>query len=665
MSLNHLVSCFIFILLGLAIPALAETKILSQHLKKHAVPDKIMAAGKTALPETLTQAVTAAPNRSHREKKQTFKETSPPRAEAAPAEAPAPVLRGDMLRNRPTVLTTAHHLQRGEVLSALRYRQSFPSGTAADVGLTGQPTFGINWGVTDNLEITLDAQTADNSGPGDQGEFRAQRTTVDGSGNFFQELTLQAKQRIWENREGTQALSGVFAISRGVRSYRFYTSRGRALSGGENQEELVTSLELPYTIIVGNRWQFTFSPKVAFLPKDNALYFRRPPVDDPGSFGTTLGFAGGVSYSVNPKLLLWGDAFVPVAGNNTINRDTGLPARTIAFNAGLRYLVNPRLAADLFLSNALGNTGAMSIVADREFISLGFGLAFIPAFTRANRQYPQSFYPRQQPPPFTPAGFAFFDGGTLPNQQVLATLQAGSQGLLAAIQYGLLDDFEVGLFLDAISGITDESELGISGKIRFLHQADGDPFTLSALVTVSRSNNVLLNLLSENPDELKNRNLEKRGFALKNEICSEDGGITGNDGECLILTLSVPVHYQYPSGKAIWLTPTLGYAQRNGLEIAGFNVGGSYPLSPNLNLIAEAGLNLSGKGNALIGSDRETAIPWSLGLRWNAEPAIANPGLQVELYLTNRVGATPFQTLRVRADNDIALGVGLLFPFQF
>ncbi|MGH2415992.1 MAG: hypothetical protein ACRDEA_20340, partial [Microcystaceae cyanobacterium] len=35
----------------------------------------------------------------------------------------------------------------------------------------------------------------------------------------------------------------------------------------------------------------------------------------------------------------WGDAFVPVTGNNSISRDSGKPDTAIAFNAGLRYLV--------------------------------------------------------------------------------------------------------------------------------------------------------------------------------------------------------------------------------------------------------------------------------------------------------------------------------------
>ncbi|MFB8788744.1 MAG: hypothetical protein U7123_07805 [Potamolinea sp.] len=58
--------------------------------------------------------------------------------------------------------------------------------------------------VTDNLELTLDAQTVDNGGPGNQGQFRALRINPDNTGpNFFQEFTVQAKQRIWQNQAGT------------------------------------------------------------------------------------------------------------------------------------------------------------------------------------------------------------------------------------------------------------------------------------------------------------------------------------------------------------------------------------------------------------------------------------------------------------------------------
>ncbi len=562
-------------------------------------------------------------------------------------------IQGNALDSSQPILPTAHQLSAGEVVTNLRYRQSLAPRGVVD-GLTGQPTLGITWGVTNNFELTLDAQSLDNSQPGKQGAFGAQRSTIDGSGNAFQELTLQAKQRLWQNPTGNQALSGVFAISRGVRSYRFFQATDPVIRAGTNQQELVTSLEFPYTVKTSDRTSFTISPKVAFLPEDNALYLRRPPVDNPGSFGTTLGIAGGVSYRVSSRISLWGDAFVPFTGNNTIDRGSGLPARAIAYNAGVRYVVNPRLSTDIFISNSLGNTGALSIVADKEHPFFGLGVTFIPGMTTANRRYPESFKSTLQPPPATPAGFAFFDGGTIPNGQLLTTIQGGSQGVLTAIQYGLLDDLELGVFVDYISGTTDESEAGFSGRLRLLHQADGDPFTLTAAATLGRTNNVLLNLINNDAKAFERSGLKKGGFSFSNEAASE----------LYIITLSSPINYQFPTGSAIWLTPTLGFIQRYGLQMAGLNLGGSLPLDQNLQLIAETGIDLSGKGNGFIDNKRQTVIPWSLGLRWNPSlKAIA--GLELEAYATNRVGSTPFHSLRVQADNPVSLGIGVRLPVQF
>ncbi|MBW4662620.1 MAG: hypothetical protein KME01_00180 [Chroococcus sp. CMT-3BRIN-NPC107] len=564
------------------------------------------------------------------------------------------------LETRHPVLTTAEQLRQGEILVNFRYRQSFPEGSAAETGLTGQPTIGITWGVTDNLELTFDAQTVDNSGPGRQGNFDVQRINSDGSSpNFFQEITFQGKQRIWESPSGNQAISGVVAVSTGLqgRPYRFTDANTGIIADQGRNSGLVTSLELPYTISSGDRAQFTLSPKIAFLPDSHALYFRTPPTADSESFGTVFGVAAGVTYRVLPRLLLWGDAFVPFTGNNSINRETGLPARTVAFNAGLRYLVNPRLATDVFVSNSLGNTGAMSVISDRAYTSLGLGVTFLPGVTGANRSYAQSYGTTQEPPPSSQAGFASLDGGTVASGQAVLNLAGGSQGLLTSLRYGILDDLEFGIFLDYVSGIVDESEFGFSGKIRFLHQADGDPFTLSGVATLARSNNVLINLINDNRNEFEQRDLDKGGFAFSNE----------GEGELFIITLSAPLYYQFTSGSAVWLTPTLGFIQRNGLQIAGFNLGGSLAIGSNLEAIAEAGVNFTSDGNAFTGDTLENAIPWTVGLRWQPSTlfGVSENTPQLEAYLTNRVGSSPFETLRVRADNDLAIGVGLLLPIQF
>ncbi len=565
-------------------------------------------------------------------------------------------INNQIIPSRRPVLTTAEQLRGGEVLINIRDRRFLQGGNDAEDGLTDQPTIGISWGVNDKLELTLDAQTVDNSGPVRQGSFSAQRINEERSTNFFQEFTLQAKKRIWQNENGTQAISGVVAASvgNGGRPYRFFNNTGVVAAGLEKQT--VFSLEVPYTFTPNDQWQFTLSPKIAFLPEDNALYLNRLPGTNSG-FGTTFGLAGGISYKLSDRLILWGDAFVPFSGNNTINRDTGLPTKTIAYNAGLRYVINPRLATDLFVSNSLGNTGALSLVADREYTAIGFGLTYLPGVTNVNRSYPETFGDTQQPPPKTYAGFGLLDGGTISKNQLLLTLQGGGQGFLPSIRYGLLDDFEIGAFLDSIPGTVDESQFGFSGKIRLLHQADGNPFTFSLAGTIARSNNVLTNFVNNNRNRFKQLGLRKGGFAFSNE----------REGELFVYTLSAPIHYQFKGGSAAWLTPTLGFVQRNGLEVAGFNFGGSVPLSNNLNAIAEVGVNLKGTGNAFVGNQRESVIPWTVGVRWNPSLLIGNtfPGLELEAYLTNRLGSSPFNSFRVRADNETTIGVGLLLPIQF
>jgi hypothetical protein len=562
-----------------------------------------------------------------------------------------------IIPSRRPVLTTAEQLRTGEVLTTIRDRRFFQGGGGAKDGLTDQPTIGISWGVSDGLELTLDAQTVDNSGPVRQGGFTAQRINDEGSTNFFQEFTLQAKKRIWQNENGTQAISGVVAASvgNGGRPYRFSNNTG--ISSAGLQQQTVFSLELPYTYTPDEQWQFTLSPKIAFLPEDNALYLNRLPIANPGSFGTTVGLAGGVSYKLSERLILWGDAFIPFSGNNTINRDSGFPTKTIAYNAGLRYIINPRLATDLFVSNSLGNTGALSLIADREYNAVGFGITYLPGITSANRSYPESFGEKLQPPPKTYAGFGSLDGGTVPKNQLLLTLQGGGQGFLPSIRFGLLDDLEIGAFLDNIPGTVDESQFGFSGKIRLLHQADGNPLTLSLAGTIARSNNVLTNFVNNNRNRFKQLGLRKGGFAFSNE----------REGELFIYTLSAPMHYQFQGGSAAWLTPTLGFIQRDGLEVAGFNFGGSVPVAENLDAIAEVGVNLKSGGNAFIGNQRESVIPWTVGLRWNPSSLLggAISGLELEAYFTNRLGSSPFDSFRVRADNETAIGVGLLLPIQF
>jgi len=233
----------------------------------------------------------------------------------------------------------------------------------------------------------------------------------------------------------------------------------------DTRNDLVPALQVPWTITTTNqRAQFTLAPTVAFFPASNAIAFRRPPVDEPGSFGTTLGLSGGASYQLHRRLAVWGDFFAPITGNNSISRESGKPAKAIAYNAGLRYLVNPQVGLDVFASNTQGGIGPLALTADRDFTAVGTRLAFMPELFQGNRRYgdswSQDFWGEDVPD--TVDGLAFFDGGTVPEGQLTSNLQGGGQGLLAALRYGVVKDLEAGVYLDLVTGDVDESEQGYS-----------------------------------------------------------------------------------------------------------------------------------------------------------------------------------------------------------
>ena len=552
---------------------------------------------------------------------------------------------------------TAKHLGRGEVSINLHTRSFFFPDLVADAVDNDDTAVnfntGFSWGINDDLQLTLQFQHVDSSSPVKQGDFTSERTEDN-------EAALELKQRIWSNQAETQALSGVFAASWGTRGFKFS-------QGGEsteiNNRDIFVSLAVPFTTDVGE-WQFNISPTVAFFRDESAVFFRRLPNDNDSSFGTVLGLGGGVSYEINPKLLIFSDVFLPLTGNNSINRDSGEPDKAIAYNAGLRFLTNPRLALDIYATNASASFAPLSLTADRDFVGVGANLVFMPDIFAANRRIPDSFRDtgNKNTEVFTTDGIAFFDGGTVPSGKLSLQLQGGSQGVLTAIRYGVLKDFEAGIFLDYIAGEIDESEQGISGKIRFLNQAENAPFTLSIAGTASLTNEPFVNFFENDADAFENSGLDKSVPIFT------PGGDDAATGKRLILTFALPLHYKINDDAAVWLTPIVGYVQRQNIETGGFNLGGALAVSSEISFTGEVGANFIGEGNGLIDGQREDAIPWTVGVRWTPlsllgiKPRIDNGDPHLELYLTNRVGSSTWHQLRVRESNTVGVGAGLFFP---
>ena len=547
---------------------------------------------------------------------------------------------------------TAKQLNQGEVLINLDTRSFFfpnlVEGGVDDNDSAVNFNTGFTWGISDELQLSLQFQHVDSSSPIKQGDFISERTEDN-------EAALELKRRIWQNDSADKSLSGVLAASWGTRGFLF--TEGNTETEINNRDVFV-SFAFPFTADLGDRLQLSAAPTVAFFKDDGAAFFRRLPNDEDSSFGTVLGLGGGATYQISSKLSLVSDVFIPITGNNSINRASGKPDRTIVYNAGLRYLTNSQLALDLYATNTFASFAPLSLTGDRDFLGLGANVVFMPdafANNRRNISDTQSL---------TTDGTAFFDGGILPSGKLALNIQGGSQGVLTAIRYGLVKDFEGSIFLDYVGGEVDESEQGLAAKVRFLNQQGKAPFTLSAAGTISLTNEPFINFTNNNADTFDERNLDKSVPIFT------PGGDDGRNGKFLLLTFSLPMHYEINRDAAVWFTPILGYVQRRGVELGGFNLGGAIAVAEEVSLTAEVGANFFGEGNSFNNDKLSDKIPWTAGVRWQPssllgwKQTIDNSNPYLELYLTNRVGSSTWHQLRVREDNSLGVGVGLFVPFS-
>jgi hypothetical protein len=585
-------------------------------------------------------------------------DTEPDTEDVKSSEAEAGLI--SPLLNQQFQQPTAQTLPQGTVTLKLTNRLfSLSDGVAGSNDTPFYPHIGFSVGITDELELTGAYQQADSNSPGQQGPFVVNRGGDD-PGN--DELTLQLQQKIWKNADRSLELSGLAALSFAPTA-RQNTFTGVGAPIRQENSAIVPELQLPFTATLGKRTKLTLSPTVAFFPSSSALFLSTPPIANPGSFGTTFGLTGAASYNVFDRLTLWADAFVPFTGNNSISPSSGRPTKEIAFNAGLRYLVNPRLALDVFATNTQGSVGPLALTTQPDSIGFGANLVVMPDFIPGNRRIADNHSGTLGEPdsPRTVDGLGFFDGGTVPKGKFAFHLQGGSQGLLTALRFGVLKDFEGGIFLDSISGRVDESEQGVSGKIRLLNQDKGSPFTLSLAGTLSQTNDVFANFLENDRTAFDALGIDQ-GFPF---IGNRD-----RDSRVFIVTASLPFHYQISDRANVWFTPTLGIVQREGLETAGFNLGGEVQVLPAFSVLAEVGADLAGQGNAFSGNRLVDRIPFNFAVRIDPlrllgedsdAPRAHRPNL--ELFVTNRVGSSPWHQLRVRDQSDIAVGAGILIPF--
>ena len=540
-------------------------------------------------------------------------------------------------------------LSPGQVEIVLRNR-TFVIPERVVSGLTIQPTFGFRWRTSEDAELALDAQTVDNSGPGRQGRFVASRTVPGGgSGNFLQELTLQASLRLLGASEDPWRLTLTASASHARRSYfALDTVTGQTFGG--NRREVVPTVALE-AANRGGRGRASLSLVSVFLSDNDALYLRRLP-DDDEKFGTVVGPEGALDVHLAGPFSFRARAFVPFAGHNTIRRSTGRVARAVPYDAGLQLQLNPGLAAEAFVSNALGNTGALAFIPDREYTALGVGL----------RARPNAYWPvaSAATPPLDAIeeqelavrALAPLADGNITAGRVGSTVRWSGQGLLAAAELTPVPALTLGAFLDLLNGTRDEGELGVVGRVRLLGDRGDLPVHVGAMVAASRTNNPLVNLLAGRWDQLQRLGLHKGGFRPGNENIAE--------GRLYIVAGALPVTWR--AGRVGGrLAPVIGYVQRNGVQIGGVAAGTDVRLSTSTMLSLESGVSM-GKGNELTFTGRKRSVPFSAALSWTPDAhtyEIAGAVISFDAFVTNRAGDSPFHMLRVRAGGTPVVGIGM------
>lgn len=264
--------------------------------------------------------------------------------------------------------------------------------------------------------------------------------------------------------------------------------------------------------------------------------------------------------------------------------------------------------------------------------------------------------------PLQPAGIGFIDGSTVPDNQFLISQYGGEQGFLSSLRYGILDDLEVFGYIDQITSDVDESIQGLGVKYQISNQDRGGPLTAAVAVNVGSTNKAFLNFANNDRNALETQGLDAGIAFLGN-------GQNSAVGQNLIVGIATPIHFQIDERVNVWLTPMASYVVNRGFEQAGLNVGASFKVHSNVELVAEAGANFLGDGNSFVGNSLSNEIPWNGGIRLNSAnlkgfgDEATDPLLILDLYVTNRVGNSPWNQLRVRDKNKMAFGAGLSFQY--
>jgi hypothetical protein len=497
-------------------------------------------------------------------------------------------------------LETANQLPLGSVQFEAGTHQANPGDNRQ--GNTGYQNYytSLDWGVTDKLQVGFAAQFFDDPTKGQiNGTF---------PNLTFVSFAPSVKYQVFKNERLKVAVSGTAEL--------LELSSDPGLFNNTNKKSSeyfgIGKVEVPVTYNADDDIQLHFTPGVAFYPET---------VKGADFYGTFLNVGAGISWQASEKLNLFANANLPLGpGGNTLSSDDNSIYRKLVWAAGTRYAVNPRAGVEVYGTNAFGATPTTSLLAfipDGNEVIFGANVKYIFDF---GQNYASSFGNKPDIPLTNRDKQLLLDGLTLsssttlpPDQIRLTTGMTSGGNAKLNLSYGLANDLQLEIPIEQFgnndnlpSGETfgNAIKFGAGAKLRFLNQAQGDPFSLSVKVKGVRD--------SKRP-------------------------------RVGTLFAEVPIVYQNSNKTALFFNPKAAFYRKE--ERFGLGLGINQLLTDKFQLIGEL---TPVSGHELV---------WSTGLRYFDSTA----DLGIDIYASNTSGQNSIGGLVADTSTNIGFNVHWLF----
>jgi hypothetical protein len=464
-------------------------------------------------------------------------------------------------------------------------------------GGTGSQVYyiSIDGGVSDQFQLGLAFMLFDDPLPG---KINGQVTNLS-----FISYAPKFKYQFVNEPSYRLALTGSLELLKIASENRLFNSSDNFKSG----YSVGGTLQVPFTYNLTENAQWHLVGGLAFFSDT---------INDGGDFyGTFFNIGTGFSFRFDERFGFFADLNVPLGpGGNSVNKNGNIK-KNVVWSAGFNYLHSPAVGIDISATNSLGATPAtqlLTFIPDGGQVAVGLNVRYTPDI---GNNYPANFAQKPLAPLSARDKQFLVNGITLTSSETLRagmfSLDGGAgAGATFQIGYGMSDDAQlefVGQQLgDSDRPIGNAMKLGAATKLRFLNQAEGDPFSFSI-----------------------------RG-GIQDSATEEDG--TGS------FTAEASFLYQLNSQIAFTFNPKAGFFGSSDIVGTGFGI--NYQPLPGFQLMGEVTPILTG----------ETTV-WAAGVRY-MHPEI-NLGLGV--YGSNAAGTHDIGSVIAQSNSNVSVGFNVFW----